>query len=51
VGEDGWRVPTLVKGIEVDDGEDRLSLAVALITMFEKDARSLMFAQEGQRRA
>jgi hypothetical protein len=43
--------PKLVLGIAVDDGEDRFALAVALITMFEKATKSLMTAQEGERRA
>jgi hypothetical protein len=45
------RNPKFVTGIAVDDGQDRLALAAALITMFEKATKSLMTAQEGERRA
>jgi hypothetical protein len=43
--------PKLVLGLAGVDGEDRLALAAALITMFEKATKSVMTAQEGERRA
>jgi hypothetical protein len=54
--EDAYRIlrgqkPKLLKGIDVVDVADRLSLAAAVIRMVEKEARSLMIAQEGERRA
>jgi hypothetical protein len=54
--EDTYRIlrgqkPKLLKGFDVVDVADRLSLAAAVIRMVEKEARSLMIAQEGERRA
>jgi len=43
--------PQVIKGLVTDDVNERLSRAAKLLTMVDKDANSLMRAQEGQRRA
>jgi len=56
VREDAYRLlkgeePRTIKGLATDDASERLSRAATLLTMADKDANSLMRAQEGQRRA
>lgn len=56
VREDAYRLlrgekPQIVKDVETDDVKERFRIAERLLTMVDKDANSLMRAQEGQRRA
>jgi hypothetical protein len=56
VREDAYRLlrgekPKMVKDVGTDDMKECLRMAEKLLTMVEKDANSLMRAQEGQRRA
>lgn len=56
IREDAYRVlrgeePRIIKGIATNDGMERVSIAATLLAMVDKDATSLMRAQEGQRRA
>jgi hypothetical protein len=43
--------PKFIKDVVVDDAQERLSLAVRVMAMFEKEIRALTVAQEGERRA
>jgi hypothetical protein len=54
--EDAYRLvrgetPQFIKGVLPDDMTARLSIAAQVFAMADKDANSLMRAQEGQRRA
>jgi hypothetical protein len=43
--------PKFIKDVAVDNAQERVSLAVKVMAMFEKEARALTVAQEGERRA
>jgi hypothetical protein len=43
--------PKFIKDVAVEDAQERLSLAVKVMAMFEKEARALTVAQKGERRA
>jgi hypothetical protein len=56
VRQDAYRIlrgeePQIIKDLATGDVDERLSRAARLLTMVDKDANSLMRAQEGQRRA
>ncbi len=56
VRQDAYRVlrgeePQTIKDLAMGDVDERVSRAARLLTMVDKDANSLMRAQEGQRRA
>jgi hypothetical protein len=41
----------ILKGLQIDRVEERIDYGVKVITLFEKRAKALMIAQEGERRA
>jgi hypothetical protein len=43
--------PQILKGLEINDAEERLWVADRVLILFDKAARALMLAQEGERRA
>jgi hypothetical protein len=42
--------PQILKGLEINDAEERLRVVDRLLILFDKAARALMLAQEGERR-
>jgi hypothetical protein len=44
-------LPKLIANVVVNDPQERVSLAMKVIAMFEKEVRALALAQEGERRA
>jgi hypothetical protein len=43
--------PKVILGVAAADAQERLSLAVKIMAVFEKEVRALTVAQEGERRA
>jgi ribosomal 50S subunit-recycling heat shock protein len=56
LGDEAFRIlrgeePHILKGLQRDSVEERIDCAAKVITLFEKRAKALMMAQEGERRA